>query len=86
MNTNKNRFLNFDEFKAGFSEAGLDEESLLTCFKEINKHGGHMGINLQEFLIALQVCLLFYYPPEVISMKYCSLGVFRKEYFMLITK
>ena len=27
-----------------------------------------------------------YYPPEVSSMKYCSLGVFRKEYFRLITK
>ena len=23
----------------------------------------------------------FYYPPEVSSMKYCRLGVFRKEYF-----
>ena len=57
MNTKKNRFLDFDEFKAGFSSAGLDKESLLTCFKEINKYGGNKGINLQEFLIALQVCL-----------------------------
>ena len=30
--------------------------------------------------------LLFYYPLEVISMKYGCLGVFRKEYFMLVTK
>ena len=29
---------------------------------------------------------VIYYPPEVRSMKYCYLGVFRKEYFMLITK
>ena len=29
--------------------------------------------------------LPFYYPPEVNSMKYCFLGVFRKEYFMLVT-
>ena len=27
-----------------------------------------------------------YYPPEVSSMKYCWLGVFRKEYFRLVTK
>ena len=27
-----------------------------------------------------------YYPPEVSSMKYCYLGVFRKEYFRLVTK
>ena len=26
-----------------------------------------------------------YYPPEVSSMKYCCLGVFRKEYFRLVT-
>ena len=26
-----------------------------------------------------------YYPPEVSSMKYCHLGVFRKEYFRLVT-
>ena len=26
------------------------------------------------------------YPPEVRSMKYCCLGVFRKEYFRLLTK
>ena len=30
--------------------------------------------------------LRFYYPPEVSSMKYCCLGVFRKEYFRLVTK
>ena len=29
---------------------------------------------------------LLYYPPEVSSIKYCHLGVFRKEYFRLITK
>ena len=29
---------------------------------------------------------LIYYPPEVSSMKYCCLGVFRKEYFRLVTK
>ena len=28
----------------------------------------------------------FYYPPEVSSMKYCCLGVFRKEYFRLLIK
>ena len=27
-----------------------------------------------------------YYPPEVSSMKYCCLGVFRKESFRLLTK
>ena len=27
-----------------------------------------------------------YYPPEVSSMKYCCLGVFRKEYFRLVSK
>ena len=27
-----------------------------------------------------------YYPPEVSSMKYCCLGVFRKEYSRLLTK
>ena len=26
------------------------------------------------------------YPPEVSSMKYCHLGIFRKEYFRLLTK
>ena len=26
-----------------------------------------------------------YYPPEVSSMKYCCLGVFRKEYFRFVT-
>ena len=31
------------------------------------------------------VGLLIYYPPEVSSMKYCHLGVFRKEYFRLVT-
>ena len=28
----------------------------------------------------------FYYPPEVSSIKYCCLEVFRKEYFRLVTK
>ena len=28
----------------------------------------------------------YYYPPEVSSMNYCCLGVFRKEYFRLATK
>ena len=28
--------------------------------------------------------LRLYYPPEVSSMKYCCLGVFKKEYFKLI--
>ena len=28
---------------------------------------------------------LLYYPPEVSSMKYCCLGVFRKEYVRLAT-
>ena len=27
----------------------------------------------------------FYYPPEESSMKYCCLGVFRTEYFRLVT-
>ena len=27
---------------------------------------------------------IIYYPPEVSSMKYCCLGVFRKEYFRLV--
>ena len=27
-----------------------------------------------------------YYPLEMSSMKYCRLGLFRKEYFRLITK
>ena len=27
-----------------------------------------------------------YYIPDVSSMKYCCLGVFRKEYFRLVTK
>ena len=27
-----------------------------------------------------------YYHPEVSSIKYCYLGIFRKEYFRLITK
>ena len=30
--------------------------------------------------------LISYYPLEVNSMKYCCLGVFRKEYFRLVTK
>ena len=30
--------------------------------------------------------LWFYYPPEMSSFKYCCLGVFRKEYFRLVTK
>ena len=30
--------------------------------------------------------LRVYYPPEVSSIKYCCLGVFRKEYFRLVTK
>ena len=42
----------------------------------------------------LKVTLLFhityiyniYYPPEVSSMKYCCLGVFRKEYSRHLTK
>ena len=33
-----------------------------------------------------RVTTRIYYPPEVSSMKYCCLGVFRKEYFRLITK
>ena len=28
---------------------------------------------------------VIYYPLEVSSMKYCCLGVFRKEYFRLVT-
>ena len=28
---------------------------------------------------------IFYYPPEVSSMKYCCFGLFRKEYYRLIT-
>ena len=27
-----------------------------------------------------------YYPPEVSSMKYCCLGIFRKEYFRCVTE
>ena len=34
----------------------------------------------------LWVVNLIYYPPGVRSMKYCCLGVFRKEYFRLVTK
>ena len=29
--------------------------------------------------------MCFYYPPEVRSMKYCRLKVFREEYFMLLS-
>ena len=29
---------------------------------------------------------IIYYPVEVSSMKYCCLGVFRKEYFRFVTK
>ena len=29
--------------------------------------------------------MFLYYPPEVSSMKYSCLGVFRKEYFRLVT-
>ena len=32
-----------------------------------------------------EVFFIIYYPPEVSSVKYCCLGVFRKEYFRLIT-
>ena len=30
--------------------------------------------------------IIIYYPPEVSSMKYCCLGIFRKEYLRLLTK
>ena len=29
--------------------------------------------------------IVHYYPQEVSSMKYCCLGIFRKEYFRLVT-
>ena len=32
------------------------------------------------------VIVMFYYPPEEGSMKYCCLGVFQKEYFRPTTK
>ena len=41
-------------------------------------------VSLHEYL--LEVILIIYYPPEVSSMKYCCLGVFRKEYFRLVSK
>ena len=43
----------------------------------------HSG-DAMRCLIVIEV-LWFYYPPEVRSMKYCCLGVFRKEYFRLVT-
>ena len=39
---------------------------------------------LQEYTFCF--CLTILYPPEVSSIKYCCLKVFRKEYFRLVTK
>ena len=33
----------------------------------------------------MEVSNIIYYPPEVSSMKYCTLGIYRKEYFRLVT-
>ena len=44
-------------------------------------------VNKIESLIFANVLdISFYYPPEVSSMKHCCFGVFRKEYFRLMTK
>ena len=59
--------------------------------------GGHSGMNMVSEKDPVQgadsvfgkgwwVNVLIYYPPEVSSMKHCHLGVFRKEYFRLVTK
>ena len=40
-------------------------------------------VNIFDFVRPYR-CSLFYYPPEVSSMKYCCWGVFRKEYFRVV--
>ena len=44
---------------------------------------GPSGTTAQQMVKHL---LFVYHPPKVSSMKYCRLGVFRKEYFRLVTK
>ena len=42
-------------------------------------------LTLTDIKQAHNMKTMFYYPPEVCSMKYCCMGVFRKEYFRLLT-
>ena len=49
----------------------------------------HVDIKLETegiCLVSWYKCQGIYYPPEASSMKYCWLGLFRKEYFRLVTK
>ena len=39
-----------------------------------------------ELFVPGYVSMGIYYPPEVCSMMYCRLGVFREEYVRLVTK
>ena len=47
---------------------------------------GYESIHILLKQLILLSSLKLYYPPEVSSMKYCCLRVFRKKYFRLITK
>ena len=49
-----------------------------------HRHDTRVGVQPVRDLWRRRVKI--YYPPGVRSMKYCCLGVFRKEYFRLITK
>ena len=54
----------------------------MTAFRAIHRKGGGQDLGT---LGTSKLCRV-YYPPDVSSMKYCCLGVFRKEYFRLVTR
>ena len=45
-----------------------------------------MSMGLLKWSWTARIRNVFYYPPEVSSMKYCQLGVFRKKCFRLIAE
>ena len=75
-----------DEFEILPTTPGNAERSV-PPLSYSNDHGDYAFDNDTKTLSYLsKIHLLFYYPPEVCSMKYCCLGVFMKEYFRLVTK
>ena len=55
-------------------------------YKDEKKISCFIAIVNQEKTYHYSVRDYIYYPPELSSMRYCCLGVFRKEYFRLVTK
>ena len=50
----------------------------------VSTGGQGSPVNFKKCQYHMSPSLIFYYPPEVRSMKYCKLGVFMQQYSLLV--